>query len=109
MKMVVQEFWAPVFRKGKGPGQILESRMGKDAIRQRMLEESLPRLYTDAAKEESLQPVATPDIEVTDFEGNALTFTATVEVRPDIHLPNYKEMEIERPSARATREEIDDR
>jgi trigger factor len=53
--------------------------------------------------------VATPDIEVTDFEGNTLTFTATVEVRPEIHLPNYKEMEIERPSAKATREEIDDR
>jgi trigger factor len=57
-----------------------------------MLEESLPRLYTDATKEESLQPVATPDIEVTDFEGDTLTFTATVEVRPDIHLPTYKGM-----------------
>jgi trigger factor len=74
-----------------------------------MLEESLPRLYTDATKEESLQPVATPDIEVTDFEGDTLTFTATVEVRPEIHLPNYKAMEIERPSVKASREEIDDR
>ncbi|MEA2587519.1 MAG: trigger factor, partial [Actinomycetota bacterium] len=73
------------------------------------LEDSLPRLYTDATKEESLQPVATPDIEVTDFEGDTLTFTATVEVRPQIHLPNYKEMEIERPSTKASREEIDDR
>jgi trigger factor len=109
VRKLSQEFKVPGFRKGKVPRQILESRMGKDAIRQRMLEESLPRLYTDATKEESLQPVATPDIEVTDFEGDTLTFTATVEVRPDIHLPNYKGMEIERPSAKASREEIDDR
>ncbi|HMC81006.1 MAG TPA: trigger factor, partial [Acidimicrobiia bacterium] len=109
VRKLSQEFKVPGFRKGKVPRQVLESRMGKDAIRQRMLEESLPRLYTDAAKEESLRPVATPDIEVTDFEGDTLTFTATVEVRPEIHLPNYKEMELERPSAKATREEIDDR
>ena len=109
VRKLSQEFKVPGFRKGKVPRQILESRMGKDAIRQRMLEESLPRLYTDAAKEESLRPVATPDIEVTDFEGDSLSFTATVEVRPEIHLPNYRELEIERPSTKAIREEIDDR
>jgi trigger factor len=109
VRKLSQEFKVPGFRKGKVPRQVLESRMGKDAIRQRMLEESLPRLYTDAAKEESLRPVATPDIEVIDFDGDSLSFTATVEVRPEIHLPNYREMEIERPSTRATREEIDDR
>jgi trigger factor len=109
VRKLSQEFKVPGFRKGKVPRQVLESRMGKDAIRQRMLEDSLPRLYTDAAKEESLRPVATPDIEVTDFDGDSLSFTATVEVRPEIHLPNYREMEIERPNAKATREEIDDR
>ena len=109
VRKLSQEFKVPGFRKGKVPRQILESRMGKDAIRQRMLEESLPRLYTDAAKEESLRPVTTPDIEVTDFGGDTLSFTATVEVRPEIHLPNYRELEIERPSTKASREEIDDR
>src|SRR5207244_12267244 len=59
--------------------------------------------------DDSLPHVSNPDIEVTHFEGNTLSFTATVEVRPEIHLPNYREMEIERPSAKATREEIDDR
>jgi trigger factor len=109
VKKLSQEFKVPGFRKGKVPRQILESRIGKDAIRQRMLEDSLPRLYTDATKEEALRPVATPDIEVTDFDGDTLTFTATVEVRPDVHLPNYKDLEIERPTTLATREEIDDR
>ena len=62
VRKLSQEFKVPGFRKGKVPRQVLESRMGRDAIRQRMLEESLPRLYTDAAKEESLRPAATPDI-----------------------------------------------
>ena len=109
VRKMSQEMRVPGFRRGKVPRQILESRLGKDTIRQRMLEDSLPQLYTDATKEESLRPVATPDIEVTDFDGDTLSFTATVEVRPDIHLPNYQELEILRPSAKATKEEIDDR
>ena len=104
-----QEFKVPGFRKGKVPRQIIESRLGKDAIRQRMLEDSMPRLYTDATKQEALRPVATPDLEVTNFEGDSLTFTAVVEVRPDVTLPNYHEIEVTRPSPKATRAEIDDR
>ncbi len=109
VKKLSQEFKVPGFRKGKVPRQILESRLGRETIRQRMLEDSLPRLYTDAAHSESLRPVATPEIDVTNFEGSSLAFTATVEVRPDVHLPNYKDLEVQRPSVQATREEIDDR
>ena len=99
----------PGFRKGKVPRQIIESRMGRDAIRQRMLEESMPRLYSDATKQESLRPIASPEIEVIDFDGDTLSFTATIEVRPDIKLPQYLGLEVQRPSNKATREEIDDR
>jgi trigger factor len=109
VRRLSQELKVPGFRKGKVPRQILESRMGREAIRQKMLEDSLPRLYTDAARSESLRPVATPDLEVTDFEGDSLSFTATVEVRPEVELPNYNAIEVERPSTAATREEIDDR
>lgn len=109
VRKMSQEMRVPGFRRGKVPRQVIESRLGKDAIRQRMLEDSLPRLYTDATKEESLRPVATPDIEVTDFDGDSLSFTAIVEVRPEVHLPDYHDLEIRRPSTKATREEIDDR
>ncbi|GAC1362248.1 MAG: trigger factor [Actinomycetota bacterium] len=109
VRKLSQDIKIPGFRKGKVPRQIIESRMGKEVIRQRMLEDSLPRLYTDAARSESLRPVATPDLEVTDFEGDTLAFTATVEVRPDVTLPNYLDIEVERPSTVATREELDDR
>ena len=109
VRKLSQDMKIPGFRKGKVPRQIIESRVGKDAIRQRMLEESLPQLYGDATRNESLRPVASPDLEVTDFEGDTLTFTATVEVRPDLVLPNYLDLEVERPSSKASQEEIDDR
>jgi trigger factor len=104
-----QDLKIPGFRKGKVPRQIIESRMGRQAIRQRMLEESLPTLYSEATRSESLRPVSSPELDVEEFEGDSLVFTATVEVRPDIRLPEYKGIPVERPSAKATREEIDDR
>jgi trigger factor len=104
-----QDLKVPGFRKGKVPRQIIESRMGRQAIRQRMLEESLPTLYTEATRSESLRPVSSPELDVEEFEGDSLVFTATVEVRPDIRLPEYTGIPVERPSSKATREEIDDR
>ncbi|HEU5002478.1 MAG TPA: trigger factor [Actinomycetota bacterium] len=109
IQRLAKDIKIPGFRKGKVPRQIIESRMGKDAIRQRMLEESMPRLYTDATRQESLRPVSSPDIEVVDFDGDAFSFTASVEVRPDIKLPLYLGLEVQRPSNQATRAEIDDR
>lgn len=99
----------PGFRKGKVPRQIIESRMGRAAIRQRMLEESLPALYSDATKAENLRPLGSPELDVENFDGDSITFSATIEVRPDIALPKYLDIEVERPSTKATQEEIDDR
>ena len=104
-----QDLKMPGFRKGKVPRQIIESRMGRQAIRQRMLEESLPGLYSDATKSENLRPLGSPDLDVDDFEGDSITFTATVDVRPDIQLPKYLGLAVERPSSKATQAEIDDR
>lgn len=109
VRKMSQDIKIPGFRKGKVPRQIIESRIGKDVIRQRMLEDSLPGLYSDAARSEALRPVTNPDLEVTHFEGDSLSFTATVEVRPDVVLPNYKDIEVERPRTAATREELDER
>lgn len=99
----------PGFRKGKVPRQIIESRMGRAAIRQRMLEEALPGLYSDATKAENLRPLGSPELDVENFDGDSITFSATIEVRPDIALPKYLGIEVERPSTKATQEEIDDR
>lgn len=109
LRRLAKEVKIPGFRKGKVPKAVLETRVGKDAIREEFLKDALPRLYSEAASVESLQPVTYPSLEVTSFEeGGRLTFTATLEVRPEITLPEYKGIEVAKPSTKATDEEVED-
>lgn len=109
LKRLAREVNIPGFRKGKAPRAILESRLGEDAVREEVLKDALPALYSSAAAEESLRPVSLPEIEVTEFaKGKPLHFTATVEVRPELKLPEYKGIEVSRPQATANDEEVNE-
>lgn len=108
LKRLGQEVKIPGFRQGKVPIQVLETRLGKEGIKEEVLRGALPIFFARAVKSESLRPVAPPDIDVTHFEkGQALSFTATVEVRPEITLPTYRGLEIDRPSTEVADEEVD--
>jgi trigger factor len=110
LKRLSNEVKVPGFRQGKVPKTILESRIGKEQIRQEVLKDALPNLYTKATEQESIGPVDRPEIEVTQFgEGQDLTFTATVEVRADVDLPDYKGIEVTAPSGKATDEDVNNR
>lgn len=107
LKRLAREVKIPGFRPGKAPKAVIESRVGKDAIKDEVLRNVLPSFYSRAATEHSLEPLAQPEIEVTQFEeGEALTFVATVEVRPQFRLPEYKGIEVSRPAWAATDEEL---
>lgn len=106
---LAQEVKVPGFRKGKVPRQVLESRIGKDAIREAALREAVPEFLSRAVREESLVPIAPPAVEVTEFEqGGRLAFDALVEVRPEVRLPDLGTLVATRRSARPTDEEIDE-
>lgn len=108
MKRLAREVKVPGFRKGKVPKALIESRIGKEAIKDELLRDALPAFYEQAAAEQSLRPVTYPDLQLTTYEeGGGLTFTATVEVRPEIALPQYTAVAVDRPSDAATQEEID--
>ncbi|HEX9774730.1 MAG TPA: trigger factor [Actinomycetota bacterium] len=99
----------PGFRKGKVPRRILESRLGAAAVRDAILQEAVPSLLARVLQEhEDINPVAPPTLERSDFEGDALSFEALVEVRPPIELPNMELISVERPSPAATGEEVDE-
>jgi trigger factor len=110
LKRLSHEVKVPGFRQGKVPRAILESRIGREQIRQEVLKDALPTLYEKATEEEEILPVARPEIEVTKFgEDQDLTFTATVEVRAEIDLPDYKGIEVAAPSGEATEEDVNNR
>ncbi len=107
LKRLAQEVKVPGFRKGKVPSQVMESRIGKETIRQEILADALPHFYSKAIIEHDIKPLNQPEINVTDYDENEpLKLTATVDVRPDLNLPEYKGIEVHAPSPDAAEEDI---
>jgi trigger factor len=79
----------PGFRPGKVPVKLLESRIDKQAMLDQVVGEAVPARYSEAVATSDVQPLGQPEIEVTNKEyGGDLTFTAEVDVRPEIKLPD---------------------
>ena len=86
----------PGFRKGKVPLRIIVSRYG-DSIRSEVIGDMLPTFLEEATREAGLVPAAPPQIAKLDHEpGSALTFTATLDIWPEIELETYEGLEITR-------------
>lgn len=103
------EIKMPGFRKGKVPRQMIDARVGPEVIREEALRDALPELYRDALRAEDLEAIAPPEIDVVEFEAGApLVFEATVDVRPDVTVPDFSTIEVEQPSSEVTDADVDD-
>lgn len=101
------EIKMPGFRKGKVPRQLIDARVGTDVIREEALRDALPDFYRQAILAEEIDAIASPDIEVTQWEvGSPLIFEATIATRPEIALPEFSEIKIEAPPSEVTDEEL---
>lgn len=108
LRRLANEIKVPGFRKGKVPPQVMESRIGKEHVRQEMLADALPHFYSQALQDHEIKPVNQPEINVTKFvENEPLQMTATVDVRPELELPDYKGIEVRAPLPVATDEDVD--
>jgi trigger factor len=107
-KKIASQITIPGFRKGKVPSRIIDQRVGRGAVLDEAVNEALPKAYSDAVSENDIKVLGQPDVEVGDFsDGAALTFTAEVDVRPDIELPEYSSTEATVEVAEVTAEDID--
>ena len=83
------------FRPGKAPAKLLESRIGRPAVLEQVVNDMIPARYSEAVDEHDLKVLAQPDIEVTRLEdGDVVEFTAEVDVRPEITLPTYSDLSV---------------
>ena len=97
----------PGFRKGKAPRKVLEMRIGKESILDEAFEILAPEAYNKALDEQNVEPVTRPEIEViTLAEDQPLTFKATVTIKPEIQLGEYKGLSVVQPSAEVTEDAI---
>ena len=98
----------PGFRPGKVPVKLLESRIDKQAMLDQVVGEAVPARYSEAVASSEVQPLGQPEIEVTNKEyGGDLTFTAEVDVRPEIELPELSTLSFTVDPIEVTDDEVD--
>ena len=104
-----REVRVPGFRKGKVPRQVIEARIGRDALLAEAIEhEAVPEFYAKAIEELGVQPLSRARVEPPDYtDGEPLEFSATFDVKPELDLPPYRGIEVERPDLEVTDEHVD--
>jgi trigger factor len=107
-KKIAGQVSIPGFRKGKVPPQIIDQRVGRGVVLDEAVNDALPDLYRRALEENEVTPLGQPEIDVTDFADNEkLTFTAELDVRPEIEVPDFKGLEVEVDEIAVTDEDVD--
>jgi trigger factor len=108
-KALSQQVRVPGFRPGKVPSRIIDQRVGRGTVLQEAVNEALPRLYGEAAREHELHPLGQPDIDITNLDdGTSLSFTAEVDVRPEIPLPDLDGIAVTVEDAAVTDADVDE-
>ena len=100
----------PGFRKGKVPAPVIISRVGREAVVDQAVRESLGRWYVDAIDDAGVATIGDPELDLPETmpaEGEPLTFSFEVAVRPEATLGEYKELEVGRREPDVTDEQID--
>jgi len=107
-KDLAKQIRLPGFRPGKAPRKLLEARVGREAMLDQVIGEAVPIRYTEAVTTSDVQPIGQPEIEITHKQyGEDLVFTAEVDVRPEIALPDLSGLEITVDPIQVDDDEVD--
>lgn len=108
-KKVSKDVQVKGFRKGKIPRHIFEAKFGEAALYEEAINYCLPTAYANAVEEAKIEPVAQPEIDI-DWEqigkDKGLVFMATVVVKPEVQLGQYKGLEVNVLSTEVTEEDV---
>lgn len=96
----------PGFRKGKAPRKMVEKMYGKDVFFEDAINNCYPQAYEQAMAEAKITPVDVADIELLNTEDDGFTFAATVAVKPEITIGDYKGLTAEKPEAKVSATDI---
>ncbi|MFC8047650.1 trigger factor [Nocardia sp. NPDC057353] len=94
-KALAKQVRIPGFRPGKAPARLLEARLGRGAILEQVVNDALPARYSEAVTTAEVKVIGQPEIEITKIEdGQELAFSAEVDVRPEVTLPDYSSLAV---------------
>ena len=112
-KKINQQVTVPGFRKGKIPARVIDQRFGRGAVLEEAVNDALPRFYTQAVDENKIDALGQPDIDGLEgveriADGGDLKFTAEVDVRPEITLPDFSAIEVEVDAIAVSDEDVEE-
>jgi trigger factor len=108
-KTLAGQVKVPGFRPGKVPARILDARLGRGTILTEVVNEAVPAKYSEAVGAEQLGVLGQPEIEIDKIEdGQTLEFTAEVDVRPEIALPELSEIAVTVDDLEVTDADVDE-
>ncbi len=93
------------FRPGKAPKELIVKEHGALA-HEEMLKKLIPEVYAEALEQEKIAPMDYPEINDVNFKDGKVSFTAVLDIRPEVKLKNYKGLKIQRKSSQVTDEEL---
>ena len=107
-KKIASQLRVPGFRPGKVPARVIDQRIGRTAVLDEAVNDVVPKKYVEAAREHEVKALGQPDIEVTNLDDHeSLSFTADVDVRPEITLPDFDGLTVTVDDAVVTDDDVD--
>ncbi len=101
-------FNVPGFRKGKAPRNIVERHYGPEILYEDAFNIVAPEYYEAAIEENKLEVVGAPEIDITQIQkGKDLIFTATVALKPEVKLGEYKGVEVEKKEYKVSAKDVE--
>lgn len=106
---IAQQVAIPGFRKGKVPAAVIDQRVGRGAVLNEAVQDTIPTQILAAIREHEVKSLGRPDVEITEFaDGQPLRFTAEVDVAPHLTLPDLTSIEVTVDEVKVGDEEIDE-
>lgn len=106
-RKLVKKVTVPGFRKGKTPRVVFEKFVGKETLYNEAIELVLPDAYMQAVTDTGVEPVSQPQLDLEQLEqGKPVKFKATVRVKPEVTLGQYVGLQLTKPTAEVTEEEV---
>lgn len=96
----------PGFRKGKAPRKMVERMYGAEIFYEDAISLAYPDAYEGALKEAGIDPVAYPQLEILDVSADGFTFKATVTVKPEASIKDYKGLPVAKPDVKVSAADI---
>ncbi|HEX5997014.1 MAG TPA: trigger factor [Jiangellales bacterium] len=104
-----QQVNVPGFRRGKVPAAVIDQRVGRGAVLNEAVQEAIPENFLAAVREHDVKTIGRPEVEITELaDGDKLAFTAEVDVRPPINIPDLNTVEVVVDEVQLDESEVDE-